>query len=378
MTDGLERSRATRFAVLVASGVVFLVFPLAALFGVFDAIADDRVTPDSSLIYYPAAEALLDGERIYPVRPGVLISDYIYPPVTAVAVAPLTVLSVDAAELVFAVLLVLAFAATLAVAGVRDWRCYGLAFLWPPVLDAIQTGNVTIFLGLGTALVWRLRDRPRAAGAALGIGLAVKPVMWPLAVWLAATRRSAGVLWTVVAAVTVLAATWAVLGFEGLGGYPDLVRRSAEVYERQSYTVYALAIDLGLGSTVGRVLWLALAGGTLALTVVAARRGSERRAFVVAIAATIACSPIVWLHYFALLLVAAAVAQPRLAPVWFLGLPMHAFVTTGFYNGSTFQTAAMLTSAAVTVLLLLGWPSMSRSDLRRLLPRTVVGSPRRR
>jgi hypothetical protein len=375
MTDGLERSRATRFAVLVASGVVFVVFPLAALFGVFDAIADDRVTPDSSLIYYPAAEALLDGERIYPVRPGVLISDYIYPPVTAVAVAPLTVLSVDAAELVFAVLLVLAFAATLAVAGVRDWRCYGLAFLWPPVLDAIQTGNVTIFLGLGTALVWRLRDRPRAAGAALGIGLAVKPVMWPLAVWLAATRRSAGVLWTVVAAVTVLAATWAVLGFEGLGGYPDLVRRSAEVYERQSYTVYALAIDLGLGSTVGRVLWLALAGGTLALTVVAARRGSERRAFVVAIAATIACSPIVWLHYFALLLVAAAVAQPRLAPVWFLGLPMHAFVTTGFYNGSTFQTAAMLTSAAVTVLLLLGWPSMSRSDLRRLLPRTVVGSP---
>jgi hypothetical protein len=375
MADGVERSRATRFAVLVASGVVFVVFPLAALFGVFDAIADDRVTPDSSLIYYPAAEALLDGERIYPVRPGVLISDYIYPPVTAVAVAPLTVLSVDAAELVFAVLLVLAFAATLAVAGVRDWRCYGLAFLWPPVLDAIQTGNVTIFLGLGTALVWRLRDRPRAAGAALGIGLAVKPVMWPLAVWLAATRRSAGVLWTVVAAVTVLAATWAVLGFEGLGGYPDLVRRSAEVYERQSYTVYALAIDLGLGSTVGRVLWLALAGGTLALTVVAARRGSERRAFVVAIAATIACSPIVWLHYFALLLVAAAVAQPRLAPVWFLGLPMHAFVTTGFYNGSTFQTAAMLTSAAVTVLLLLGWPSMSRSDLRRLLPRTVVGSP---
>jgi Glycosyltransferase family 87 len=375
MADGVERSRATRFAVLGASGVVFVVFPLAALFGVFDAIADDRVTPDSSLIYYPAAEALLDGERIYPVRPGVLISDYIYPPVTAVAVAPLTVLSVDAAELVFAVLLVLAFAATLAVAGVRDWRCYGLAFLWPPVLDAIQTGNVTIFLGLGTALVWRLRDRPRAAGAALGIGLAVKPVMWPLAVWLAATRRSAGVLWTVVAAVTVLAATWAVLGFEGLGGYPDLVRRSAEVYERQSYTVYALAIDLGLGSTVGRVLWLALAGGTLALTVVAARRGSERRAFVVAIAATIACSPIVWLHYFALLLVAAAVAQPRLAPVWFLGLPMHAFVTTGFYNGSTFQTAAMLTSAAVTVLLLLGWPSMSRSDLRRLLPRTVVGSP---
>ena len=359
---------------LLTSVAVLALLPLAALYGVFDAIVDDRVTPDSSLIYFPAAEALLEGEHIYPAGPGVSISDYIYPPMTAVAVVPLSAFSVQAAELIFAVLLVLAFAATLAVAGVRDWRCYGLAFLWPPVLDGIQTGNVTIFLGLAAALVWRFRDRSRTAGVALGLGVACKLVLWPLAVWLAATRRSAALLWTIGVGVATLAATWSMIGFEGLVDYPDLVRRSTEIYERQSYTIYALALDFGLGSTIARALWLALAVGTLVLAVGAARRGSERQAFVLAIAATIACSPIVWLHYFALLLVAAAVSQPRLTPVWFLGLPMHAFVTTGFYNGSTFQTGATLATAAVTVAVLLRWPSTAGSGHRQNLPKTVAES----
>jgi hypothetical protein len=366
-------SRPTRLLVLLTSVAVFALLPLASLYGVFDAIVDDRVTPDVSLIYYPAAEALRGGEAIYPARTEVLISDYIYPPVTAVAVAPLTLLDVDAAELLFAVLLVLAFVATLVVAGVRDWRCYGLAFLWPPVLDGIQTGNVTIFLCLAAALVWRFRDRPRIAGAALGLALAVKLVLWPLGVWLAGTRRSAAILWTIVVAVIVVTAAWAVIGFEGLTGYLDLVRRSAEIYERQSYTVYALALDVGVNSMVARALWLALAVGTLVLTFRAARSGSERRSFALAIAATIACSPIVWLHYFALLLVAVAISQPRLAPVWFVGLPMHAFVTTGYYNGSTFQTAAMLVAAAVTILLLLDRPRISGPGRRALVPERVTG-----
>ena len=60
----------------------------------------------------------------------------------------------------------------------------------------------------------------------------------------------------------------------------------------------------------------------LAAVVVLARRGDERRAFVVAVAAALACSPIVWLHYFALLLVVVAVAEPRLGLLWFVPLAM--------------------------------------------------------
>ena len=51
--------------------------------------------------------------------------------------------------------------ATLRALDVRDWRCYGVAFLWPPVLSAIQTGNITLLLGLCAALVWRFRASGR-------------------------------------------------------------------------------------------------------------------------------------------------------------------------------------------------------------------------
>ena len=103
----------------------------------------------------------------------------------------MTVLSVEAAGFVVMALLVVAVLGILWLLGVRDWRCYGLALLWPPVISAIQTGNVTIPLALGAALVWRFRDDARAAGASLGLTLAAKLFLWPLVLWLAFTRRIA-------------------------------------------------------------------------------------------------------------------------------------------------------------------------------------------
>ena len=49
--------------------------------------------------------------------------------------------------------------ASLWILGVRDWRCYGAAFLWGAAFHAVQTGNVTVPLLLLTA--------PRLAGAGL-------------------------------------------------------------------------------------------------------------------------------------------------------------------------------------------------------------------
>ena len=219
---------------------------------------------------------------------------------------------------------------------------------------------MTILLGLAAALAWRFRDRALASGSALGVSFATKVVMWPLGLWLAATGRIKAAVWSLVVATALLIATWAVIGFEGLTRYPDLLRQASRIQDEQSYTVYALARDLGLPTGVSRTLWLLLAVSLVALTVIVARRGDERGAFVLAIAATIACSPVVWLHYFALLLVAVAVAEPRLAPVWFLGLPMHVFITTGVHNGSTFQTGAMLITAALTIALALWRPSIAR------------------
>jgi hypothetical protein len=187
----------------------------------------ERQAADFHFNYYYAAEAIRAGEDFYPtdgfvVRgPDDLIIDYVYPPLLGVATVPWTLVPVGLAEVLFQILLVGFFVATLALLGVRDWRCYGLAFLWPPVTDAITTGNVTIVLGFAAALTWRYRDRPLAAGASVGISVATKLFMWPLAVWLAASRRHAAAAWSVAIAVAAALASWAVVGFPGIADYPD-------------------------------------------------------------------------------------------------------------------------------------------------------------
>jgi Glycosyltransferase family 87 len=368
------RAAAIRLLWVVLCGLL----PLVALWYAIGPVAfGDRQAADFHFNYYYAAEAIRAGEDFYPTDGFVvrgaddLVIDYVYPPLLALVTVPWTLVPIGLAEVLFQLVLVVAFVATLAVLGVRDWRCYGLAFLWPPVTDAVTTGNVTILLGLGAALTWRYRDRPLAAGASVGISVATKIFLWPLTIWLAATRRLRAAAWSVAVAGVLLLASWAAVGFRGLADYPDLARRLSDRMDERGYTLYALGVDLGLSPGVARTLWAALAAGLLAATVVLARRGDERRAFVLALASAIAFSPIVWLHYFALLPVAVAVAEPRLAPIWFVGLPLQVAVTTGVYNGSTFQTAAVLAVAAVTVALAVRRP---QEDVRRLAVSSAIAA----
>jgi len=323
--------------------------PLVALHYVIAPVAfGDRQVVDFHTNYYYAAAAIRDGVSFYSVD-----SYYVYSPLVAVVSLPWSLLSVGFAESIFQLLLVAAFTGTLAVLGVRDWRCYGLAFLWPPVTDAISTGNVTIVLGFLAALAWRFRDSPRATGASVGIGIAAKFFLTPLALWLATTRRVAAAIWSLAIAAAAVLASWVVVDFRGFTDYPDVLRRVSERYGDQGYTLYALGLDVGLSPSVARGMWLALAMLLVAATVVVGNRGDDRRAFVLALTAAIAISPIVWLHYFALLLVIVAVVQPRLGPVWFIGLPLNIFVTTGNSNGSTLQTVAVLVAAALTIAMAL-------------------------
>jgi hypothetical protein len=98
---------------------------------------------------------------------------------------------------------------------------------------------------------------------------------------------------------------------------------------------------------------LSLAFGLLLLTAVVwtARRGDERSAFILAIAAALALSPLVWLHYFAFLVVVVALAQPRLGALWFLPLVM--FVCPGRGNPTLLETAVALGAAALIIALAL-------------------------
>jgi hypothetical protein len=335
-----------------ATVFVFGFLPAAVVVTLFvEAIRGDAVATDFR-VFYDAGRAILDGESPYPDLndpTAVIGRSYVYPPLTALYVVPLTALPAESAGVLAMAVLVAAILAVPWVLGVRDWRCYGLLLLWPPVISAVQTASVTILLALAAALAWRFRDRSVASGAAVGVTIAVKSILWPLVIWLAATRRVASAVLACLLGIGLALASWAVVGFAGLADYPDLLRRLDDAVGEDSYTTYIVGLDLGLPSALARAFWLALGIALLAAVVVLGRRGDERRAYVLAIAASLALTPIVWLHYFALLSVVVALCVPRLGPVWFV--PLALVLTPGSGHPSPFETAWTLGIAAITIAL---------------------------
>jgi hypothetical protein len=344
----VSMERVMSFAAIVFFGVL----PALTVIVLFvSAIRADEVAMDFRQ-FYAAAETILRGESPYLPSGAALTAwggPYPYPPLPAEVAAPLTALPLDAAGVLLMIVLVAVALAVPAIVGVRDWRCYGLLLLWPPVISAIQTGNVTLWFALAAAIAWRFRDRVAPVTASLALTLAAKFFLWPLVVWLAATRRVATAFWTCAVGVALLMTSWAVIGFDGLLDYPSLLRKLEDTVGGDSYTAYIVGLDLGLPSVVARGAWLAIGVAVLAWAVMVARRGDERTAFILAVAASLALTPIVWLHYFALLSVVVALAQPRLGLVWFV--PLGMFLTPGSGHPTTFQTSWTLVVAVLTVVL---------------------------
>ena len=222
------RSAARPVLARLASIAVCGLLPAVVLVIFFDtAIRSDLIAVDLRP-HYEAALAVIDGESPYPnldeARNGEL-RGYVYPPLLPLLTVPFTALPMDTAGLLVMVLLALTAAAIPFTLGIRDWRCYGVIFLWPPVLSAIQTGNVTLVFGLCAALVWRFRDRAQLSAVSLGFTLAAKFFLWPLVIWLAATRRLRAAGLTCLAGAALLLLSWAVIGFAGLVDYPELMQK---------------------------------------------------------------------------------------------------------------------------------------------------------
>ena len=316
---------------------------------------------DLEQTFLPAARTLADGHSPYP--------GYGYPPLVAFVVVPLTL--VPGPNIVFAALLIASVPASLWFLGVRDWRCYGIVFVWAPVMSAVQTGNVTLLLLLGSTICWHARDRWRTTSAAGGLAVAAKIICWPLLLWLAAMRRYAAAAGIVVVAAVVTFGLWATLGLSGLMDYPSSLRTLDKAVASESYTVKAVLLDLGAGAGAARIGGLLVTLGVLAGVVLVGRRGDDRRSFALAVVAMIVASPIVWLHSFALLIAPVAVMRQRLSLAWFV--PILFVIGTGTGNGTPWQTGGVMAVAAVTLLAAL---VPSRHEPEPALP--AARAPRRK
>jgi Glycosyltransferase family 87 len=269
------------------------------------------------------ARALLEGSSIYPepTRAAIELGNpAVYPPFVVMLVAPLGLLPVDAASVGWGVLLAVGVALSLWLLRVRDWRCYTVAVASAPVLDGVLWGNLSILMLVPVALAWRYRERASIVGLAVGAAVAAKLFVWPLIIWLLLTKRFRAAAWAAGSAVVLVLGAWATIGFEGFLDYPALLRELQNVYAQRSLSLATVAGGFGapvqVAATFAALAGFALLGLAASL---ATRPDGDRRAFSVVVVASVVATPIVWLHYLALLFVPIAIRWPRLAAAWFFG-----------------------------------------------------------
>ena len=244
----------------------------------------------------------------------------VYPAFANVAVVPLALLGFWTAAGIYTVLSVLAMIGALWLLDVRDARCYALALVSWPFLFGLDLGAIGPFLVLGTAGVWRWRDRAWPAALSLAAIVAAKIFPWTLGVWLWMTGRRRTAVLSAVVCLGLTFGAWALIGFEGLAQYPRMLTEMSALQEGRAISVVTVLVVAGVPSSIATVAALGLGGLVLGWAWRIARAGRERAAFGLAVIAALTATPIVWQHYMVLLFVPIALASPRASRLWLLPL----------------------------------------------------------
>ena len=325
-----------------ASEVIGLgIIPVAVLVWVFVVgVQGGPISGDFHHELYPEAKLLLQGENPFP-SPDTPIggANFIWPPVAAYLVSPLTLLPVGAADVIVVLLGLACFALALWLVGVRDWRVYGVAALWPELASEMRVSHLTPVLAVLLAAAWKWRDKKALPGVLVGFAIAVKFFVWPLAIWLAGTRRwREAALAVMVAGASLLL----VLPFTSLHNYADALSRVREVFGHESYNIFGLMVQAGASDGVAHA-------GSVVVGLVLLAGVWRYQSFALAVGTALVLSPISWLDYYALAALPLAVVRPRLSAIWFLPLVTWGLEGAGMNIGDVPSTLRLLLVFAVVL-----------------------------
>lgn len=319
--------------------------------------------------FWSAGRDVLHGHSPYPLLHSLpdhayrRFAPFVYPPVTAFSVVPLSLLPYAVAKLVFFALSVAAIGLAMHFLGVRDWRCYGAVYASGPAYAAVGLGAVGPFLLLGIAVAWHYRDRARLAGLAVAYVVTAKLFLWPLWFWLVRTRRFRAAGIAAAGGLGAVLASWAGIGFAGLREYPRLLARLTELVGPHGYSVYALERSLGVGNVAaGRSLYII---AFLALALVALFVRDDRRALIAVLTISLLATPILWPHYLVLLVVPIALTTRSLSPLWLM--PAALWLDSAAWTGGPWWVASLLLAVCGTAAAAMwrrGAPTPHRFDPR--------------
>jgi hypothetical protein len=352
----------------LAVGVAAALWAVKIYYDILKPYFDGAGAPHDLAVFLRAAGKVLDAASPYAYEAD---KTFAYPPFLAWLVAPLHPLSGSAAAIVWTLLSVAIVVLALWLLELRDWRCYALVFVFLFTRSSIHLGTIEPLLLLAVAAAWRWRDVASRTAGAVGVAIVLKLFLWPLAVWLAVTRRLRAAAVAVAFAVALAAVSWAAIGFAGIADYPGVLRRLADEESTSSYSVVALGVRAHLPLLVARILSVLIALALLAAAAWVARderrtpRDRDVATLAITLAAALAASPIVWVHYFLLLLVPLVLIRPRLSLLWFVPFAFQPLGEAAWPAGD----ARKLGLALVATLVILG-AAVVRADWRPALRRS--------
>jgi hypothetical protein len=231
---------------------------------------------------------------------------------------------------------------TLGVLGVRDWRCYGVTFLWYPVLQNFLIGSITSLLALGLAVLWRVQRRPRShvrvaavVDCGQGLPLACALLAWGNPSWPRGPLRAVGIR------TVGISLSWALVGFGGLTSYPRLLDELSRSEPGRATRPLRLGLALGLSTGEARRSRSSPARprsspSSWSNGVRGRDPDADRQAFILAIAARFLFSPIVWTHYLAALTCPIAITRRNAGPT--LVRAARDVATTGQSDGDAWRS----------------------------------------
>jgi hypothetical protein len=351
----------------LAVGLAAAVWAVGIWFDRLRAYADGAGAPQDLGVFLRAAGKVLHGASPYAFDGD---KTFAYPPLVAWLLTPLHPLSGSAAAIIWTLLSLGIVVLALWLLELRDWRCYALVFVFLPTRSAIDLGTIEPLLLLCVAAAWRWRDSALRTAGAVGAGIVLKLFLWPLAIWLAVTGRLRAAATAIGFALALALVSWAAIGFAGITDYPGLLRRLANEESTSSYSVVALGVRAHLPLLAARIISVLVTVALLAAAAWVARderrtpRDRDVATLTITLAAALAASPIVWVHYFLLLLVPLALTRPRLSLLWFVPFAFHPLGEAAWPAGD----ARKLGPALVATLVILG-AAVVRADWRPALRR---------
>ena len=313
-------------------------------------------------VYRMGGAAVLHGDRLYQLR--FVWLPFTYPPFAAVAFAALAVVPWKVAVTVLTGASVVALPAALYLvlrlsgpareqARERAWTlalAVAAAAIWlEPARATLGYGQVDILLTAAVLYDLSLPDTARRKGMLIGLvaGLKLTPAIFAVYLLVTGRRRAAATAaaafaGTVAAGFSVLPASsaWFWSGRFASPGHVSPVQnpQNQSLYgalARAMHTAHVLPVWLPLAAAV------AVAG--LALAAAASRRGDEALGFSLCAVTGLLISPISWIHHWVIVIPALLVAG----------------LTADRARRAGNVAAAVLVTAAITAIAVIGWTQLA-------------------